>query len=138
MLALWGWSLIPPIENWDSPYEDGFSYVAVFYATITCLPVGLYLLVAAIGGRGRHIAHARTAEGCFFSWWRSRSFSTSLTRTAVSFLEFRLVFNLNEASQRRRARKRIAPLRSPSWRNALRYSALLDARCRGSFFAAAR
>jgi peptidoglycan/LPS O-acetylase OafA/YrhL len=61
MLALWGWSLIPPIENWDNPYEDGFSYVAVFYATITCLPVGLYLLVAAIGGRGRHIAHARTA-----------------------------------------------------------------------------
>jgi len=37
MLALWGWSLIPPIENWDNPYEDGFSYVAVFYATITCL-----------------------------------------------------------------------------------------------------
>ena len=44
MLALWGWSLIPPIENWDNPNEDGFSYVAVFYATITCLPVGLYLL----------------------------------------------------------------------------------------------
>jgi hypothetical protein len=37
MLALWGWSLIPPIENWDNPYEDGFSYVPVFYATITCL-----------------------------------------------------------------------------------------------------
>jgi hypothetical protein len=61
MLALWGWSLIPPIENWGNPYEDGFSYVPVFYATITCLPVGLYLLVAAIAGRGRHIVHARTA-----------------------------------------------------------------------------
>jgi hypothetical protein len=27
MLLLWGWSLIPPIENWNNPYEDGFSYV---------------------------------------------------------------------------------------------------------------
>jgi hypothetical protein len=61
MLALWGWSLIPPIENWNNPYEDGFSYVAVFYATLTCLPVGLFLLVGAIAGGGRHIARARTA-----------------------------------------------------------------------------
>jgi hypothetical protein len=60
MLALWGWSLIPPIENWGNPNEDGFSYVPVFYATITCLPVGLYLLAGAIAGRGRHVARART------------------------------------------------------------------------------
>jgi hypothetical protein len=44
MFALWGWSLVPPIENWGNPNEDGFSYVAVFYTTITCLPVGLCLL----------------------------------------------------------------------------------------------
>ena len=25
MLALWGWSLVPPIENWGNPNEDGFS-----------------------------------------------------------------------------------------------------------------
>jgi hypothetical protein len=61
MLALWGWSLIPPIENWGNPNEDGFSYVPVFYATITCLPAGLYLLAGAIAGRGRHVARARTA-----------------------------------------------------------------------------
>ena len=61
MLALWGWSLIPPIENWGNPNEDGFSYIPVFYATLTCLPVGLYLLVGAIAGRGRHVARPRTA-----------------------------------------------------------------------------
>jgi hypothetical protein len=33
----------------------------VFYATITCLPVGLYLLAGAIAGRGRYVARARTA-----------------------------------------------------------------------------
>jgi len=61
MLALWGLSLIPPIENWNNPNEDGFSYVPAFYATITCLPVGLYLVAGAIAGRGRHVARARTA-----------------------------------------------------------------------------
>ena len=61
MLALWGWSLIPPIKNWGNPNEDGFSYVPVFYATITCLPVGLYLLAGAIAGRGRHVTRACTA-----------------------------------------------------------------------------
>src|SRR6516165_679128 len=34
MFLLWGWSLVPPIENWNNPYEDGFSYVGVFYASI--------------------------------------------------------------------------------------------------------
>jgi Na+-driven multidrug efflux pump len=61
MFALWGWSLIPPIENWNNPNEDGFSHMPAFYATITCLPVGLYLLAGVIAGRGRHVARARTA-----------------------------------------------------------------------------
>src|SRR5579862_1962172 len=61
MLALWGWSLVPPIENWGNPNEDGFSYVAVFYATPTCLPAGLLLLVGAIAGHGRYISRARVA-----------------------------------------------------------------------------
>ena len=61
MLALWGWSLVPPIENWGNPNEDGFSYVSVFYATIFCLPVGIFLLVGAIAGRGRYVRRARVA-----------------------------------------------------------------------------
>ena len=61
MLALWGWSLVPPIENWGNPNEDGFSYVAVFYTTIFCLPVGIYLLVGAIAGHGRSVRRARAA-----------------------------------------------------------------------------
>ena len=61
MLALWGWSLVPPIENWGNPNEDGFSYVPVFYTTIICLPLGLYLLVGAIAGHGRYVTRARTA-----------------------------------------------------------------------------
>jgi hypothetical protein len=61
MLALWGWSLVPPIQNWGNPNEDGFSYVPLFWATITCLPVGLFLLAGAIIGRGRPVARARHA-----------------------------------------------------------------------------
>jgi len=61
MLFLWGWSLIPPIENWNNPYEDGFSYVGVFYATIVCLPTGLFLLLGGIAGRGQHVVRARSA-----------------------------------------------------------------------------
>jgi hypothetical protein len=63
MLALWAWSLVPPIQNWGNRNEDGFSYVGVFYATLICLPVGLYLLIGAIAGRGRFVRHAR---GVFF------------------------------------------------------------------------
>lgn len=59
MLALWGWSLVRPIKNWGSPNEDGFSYVPVFYTTITCLPIGLYLLIGAIVGHGRYVRRAR-------------------------------------------------------------------------------
>ena len=61
MLALWGWSLVPPIENWNNPNEDGFSYVPAFYATIVCLPTGLFLLAGAIAGRGRHLERAHSA-----------------------------------------------------------------------------
>ncbi|HYC17676.1 MAG TPA: hypothetical protein VEC94_10750 [Pseudolabrys sp.] len=61
MFALWGWSFVPPIENWGNPNEDGFSYVALFYTTLTCLPVGLFLLVGSISGRGRKVTCARVA-----------------------------------------------------------------------------
>ena len=61
MFVFWGLSLIPPIRAWGDPNEDGFSYLPAFWATITCLPVGLYLLAGAITGRGRHVARARTA-----------------------------------------------------------------------------
>ena len=61
MLSLWAWSLIAPIESWSNPGEDGFSYVGVFYATIVCLPVGLYLLVGAIAAHGRYVRRARIA-----------------------------------------------------------------------------
>ena len=61
MFALWGWSLVPPIANWGNPNEDGFSYVGVFYATPICLPVGIFLLVGAIAGRGRYVWRARIA-----------------------------------------------------------------------------
>ena len=64
MLFLWGWSLIPPIENWNNPYEDGFSYVGVFDATIVCLPTGLFLLLGGIAGRGQHVVRARSALFC--------------------------------------------------------------------------
>jgi drug/metabolite transporter (DMT)-like permease len=61
MLGLWCWSLVPPIQNWGNPYEDGFSYVGVFYATPICLPVGLLLLAGGISGRGPHLRRARPA-----------------------------------------------------------------------------
>ncbi len=56
MLFLWGWSLVPPIQNWNS----------VFYATMICLPTGLFLLIGAIAGRGQHVVRARSAlfVGC--------------------------------------------------------------------------
>jgi len=61
MFALWGWSLVPPIERWGDPHEDGFSYVPAFWATLICLPVGIYLFAGAIAGPGRAVEHARTA-----------------------------------------------------------------------------
>lgn len=61
MLGLWGWSFVPPIENWGNPNEDGFSYVPIFYTTIICLPIGLLLLTGAIAGHGRYVRRARIA-----------------------------------------------------------------------------
>ena len=61
MLALWGWSFVPPIENWGNPNEDGFSYVPILYTTIICLPIGLLLLIGAIAGHGRYVRRARIA-----------------------------------------------------------------------------
>lgn len=61
MFALWGWSLVPPIQNWGNRYDDGFSYVGVFYATLICMPVGLFLLAGAIAGRGGAVRRARVA-----------------------------------------------------------------------------
>ncbi len=61
MLALWGWSFVPPIEKWGNPNEDGFSYAPLFYTTIFCLPLGVFLLVGAIAGHGRYVRRARIA-----------------------------------------------------------------------------
>ena len=61
MLGLWGWSFVPPVENWGNPNEDGFSYVPIFYTTIICLPIGLLLLTGAIAGHGRYVRRARIA-----------------------------------------------------------------------------
>ena len=60
-LALWVWSLIPAIQNWNNPNEDGFSIIPAVYASITMLPVGLFLLAGAIIGRGKWTARARKA-----------------------------------------------------------------------------
>ena len=86
MLALWGWSLVPPIENWGNPNEDGFSYVSAFYTTTICLPVGIYLLVGAIAGRGRYVRRARTA---FF-------IAAGITVLVVAFLVVQQIANNND------------------------------------------
>ena len=86
MLALWGWSLVPPIENWGNPNEDGFSYVPVFYTTIICLPVGIYLLVGAIAGHGRYVRRARIA---FF-------IAPGITLVVVAFLVVQHIANNND------------------------------------------
>ena len=86
MLALWGWSLVPPIENWGNPNEDGFSYIPVFYATPICLPVGLYLLVGAIAGHDRYVRRARIA---FF-------IAAGITILVVVFLIIQHIANSND------------------------------------------
>jgi hypothetical protein len=86
MLALWGWSLVPPIENWGNPNEDGFSYVAVFYTTLICLPVGLCLLMGAIAGQGGSVSRARIA---FF-------IAAGVTTLVVAFLIVQHIANNND------------------------------------------
>lgn len=61
MLAFFGWSLVPPIQNWNNPNEDGFSYLGIFWTTIVCLPVALYLVRGAITWHGPRVATARKA-----------------------------------------------------------------------------
>jgi hypothetical protein len=61
MLALWGWHLVPAIQNWNNPNEDGFSLIPGSLTTITLLPLGLFALIGAISGRGKHVANARLA-----------------------------------------------------------------------------
>jgi hypothetical protein len=61
MLALWGWSLTPAIQNWNNPNEDGFSMLPAFYATPTLLPLGLIMLAGAISGKAEHARRARVA-----------------------------------------------------------------------------
>jgi hypothetical protein len=61
MLALWGVSLIPAIENWNNPREDGFSFIPAFYATFIALPIGLVALAGGIYGRGKSVEYARLA-----------------------------------------------------------------------------
>lgn len=56
MFGLWGWSLEEPIKHWGDPREDGFSYIAVFYATPLCLVPGLLLLKDALLGRNRGLS----------------------------------------------------------------------------------
>jgi peptidoglycan/LPS O-acetylase OafA/YrhL len=61
MLALWGASLVPAINNWNNPNEDGFSFVTAFYGTLTFLPLGLIALLGGISGCGKRVVKARTA-----------------------------------------------------------------------------
>jgi hypothetical protein len=61
LLALWGWSLVPAIQNWNNPNEDGFSLVPGSFTTITLLPLGLITLAGAISGRGKSLRRARVA-----------------------------------------------------------------------------
>jgi hypothetical protein len=85
MLSLWGWSLVPPIENWGNPYDDGFSYVPLFHTTVICLPAGLFLLVGAIVGRGRYVRRACPA---FF-------IASGITVLVVAFLIVQHIANNN-------------------------------------------
>ncbi len=86
MLALWGWSFVSPIENWGNPNEDGFSYAPLFYTTIFCLPLGLFLLVGAIAGHGRYVRRARIA---FF-------IAAGIAVLVVTFLAVQHIANNND------------------------------------------
>ena len=76
MLGLWAWSFVPPIQNWGNPNEDGFSYGPLFYATIICLPLGIFLLIGAISGRRRSVRRA----------WVAFVFAVPITLIVVLFL----------------------------------------------------
>lgn len=86
MLGLWGWSFVPPIQNWGNPNEDGFSYVPLFYTTLFCLPIGLFLLVGAMVGYGRYVRRARVAVFV----------ATVITTIVVIFLIVQHIANNND------------------------------------------
>jgi hypothetical protein len=52
-------SLIPVIQNWNNPNEDGFSFVPGFWASITMLPLSFFTLIGAVFGGERRIERAR-------------------------------------------------------------------------------
>ena len=58
----------------------------VFFTTITCLPVGIYLLVGAIAGHGRYVRRARIA---FF-------IAAGITLLVVTFLVVQHIANNND------------------------------------------
>ena len=53
MFAIWVESLLPLIENWNNPNEDGFSAIPAFWGTVTFLPLAIMTLIGGISGRGR-------------------------------------------------------------------------------------
>jgi hypothetical protein len=59
LLALWGWSLVPAIQNWNNPNEDGFSLMPGSFTTFTLLPLGYMTLMGGIFGHGRSLRRAR-------------------------------------------------------------------------------
>jgi hypothetical protein len=83
MLGLWSWSLVPVMKSWGNPNEDGFSYVPAFWATITSLPVGLYLLAGGITAREPYVARARKAL----------AFGCALVFIVAAFLVFQHIAN---------------------------------------------
>jgi hypothetical protein len=85
MLFLWVGSFVPPIQNWGNPTEDGLSYAPLFYTTIICLPLGVFLLVGAIAGHGRYVRRARIA---FF-------IAAVITVIVVTFLVIQHIANNN-------------------------------------------
>jgi len=59
LLALWGASALPIVDNWNNPNEDGFDAIPVFYASLTVLPIGLVVLAGAIQGSASSMRRAR-------------------------------------------------------------------------------
>ena len=61
MFALWGWSLQEPIRLRNYPYSDGMEYIGLFWATLTCAPCGIALLVSVWRRREAEGGGARLA-----------------------------------------------------------------------------
>ncbi|MGA7429552.1 MAG: hypothetical protein WBQ24_09820 [Xanthobacteraceae bacterium] len=87
MLVLWGSTLSAAIQNWGNPNEDGMSYVPVFWVTLTCLPVGLYLFAGAIVARGRPLQRAH----------RALLLACVLLALVIAFLVFQYISNSMDA-----------------------------------------